>query len=250
MNKNNESVNHNSSNSNSNRNNNNNHNNSKTQEPSERKNINTQSTTTRHCTIPRINSTRTPIDSSFIEVIRSIHQIKSIVQSLLNFQAEVIPTLSLSTYYDSSVAAVVAAAAQQNKNMNNNHNHNHNHNNSNVPPIKRDLGSLEFINQIQHYLDDTFQKLERLCKIIMMILSRLEQTSQVKQERIISFRNDIIDEWRIAIDIRQRLQAFLNQNTNLFDGSINNNNSNDDNNDNINNINNYNNNNNTGNNGS
>ncbi|CAO3609360.1 unnamed protein product [Cunninghamella echinulata] len=68
----------------------------------------------------------------------------------------------------------------------------------------------------------------------MMVLSRLEQHSETKQERIASFRKDIIEEWRVAVEIRQRLQSFLNQNTNLFDGSMDNNNNNNNNNNNSN----------------
>ncbi|KAI9300758.1 hypothetical protein BJ944DRAFT_272520 [Cunninghamella echinulata] len=196
--------NYNNQNNNSNNNNSNGNNNGKgyNHDTLERK----SSSTARHRSIPRqstISSLR-PIDSSFIEVVRCLHQIKAIVQSLLNFQAEVIPTLSLSTYQD--------------------------------PTTK--TGSIEFFNHIQQYLNNTFHKLERLCKIIMMVLSRLEQHSETKQERIASFRKDIIEEWRVAVEIRQRLQSFLNQNTNLFDGSM----------DNSNNINNNNNNNNFSNN--
>jgi transcriptional regulatory protein LevR len=79
--------------------------------------------------------------------------------------------------------------------------------------------STAFHQHIKQYLDDNFTKFTKLCKALMMILSRLEQKQQVKQERILSFRREIMEEWRVASDIKRRIHSYLQQNYSIFDGS-------------------------------
>ncbi|ORZ04951.1 Mpp10 protein-domain-containing protein [Absidia repens] len=143
----------------------------------------------RQRTIPRLRSNISAVDSKFIELTRCLYQAKTIVQDLTSFHASVLPTLSLSTYHDPTHS-----------------------------PQQR-IGSVAFLQHIKQYLDDNFTKFTKLCKILMMILSRLEQNAQVKQERVQSFRNEIMEEWRIASDIKRRIQTYLQQNNTLFDGT-------------------------------
>ncbi|CAO3589567.1 unnamed protein product [Absidia cylindrospora] len=143
----------------------------------------------RQRTIPRLQSNISAVDSKFIELTRCLYQAKTIVQDLTSFHASVLPTLSLSTYHDPTQS-----------------------------PQQR-IGSVAFLQHIKQYLDDNFTKFTKLCKILMMILSRLEQNAQVKQERVQSFKNEIMEEWRIASDIKRRIQTYLQHNNTLFDGT-------------------------------
>ncbi|KAI8335545.1 hypothetical protein BC941DRAFT_430600 [Chlamydoabsidia padenii] len=143
----------------------------------------------RQRTIPRLKSNLSAIDSKFIELTRCLYQAKAIVQDLSSFYDSVLPALSLSTYHEPAL------------------------------PPQKGAGSVAFLHYIKQYLDDNFIKFTRLCKVLIMILSRLEQSGQVKLERVQSFRNEIMEEWRIASDIKRRIQTYLHQNNSLFDGS-------------------------------
>jgi hypothetical protein len=63
------------------------------------------------------------------------------------------------------------------------------------------------LQQVRKYFDTTFQKFNRLCQILLMVLSKMESksTSLLKKERIDSFRSEVWDEWNTATFIKQRL---------------------------------------------
>ncbi|SAM07431.1 hypothetical protein [Absidia glauca] len=143
----------------------------------------------RQRTVPRLRSNLSAIDSQFIELTRCLYQAKTIVQDLTSFHFSILPMLSLSKLHDTTT------------------------------PPQSGVGSAAFHQHIKQYLDDNFTKFTKMCKVLMMILSRLEQNQQVRQERILSFRNEIMEEWRVASDIKRRIHAYLQQNNSIFDGS-------------------------------
>ncbi|CAO3594345.1 unnamed protein product [Absidia cylindrospora] len=140
-------------------------------------------------TIPSLRSSLSAVDTRFVEFTRCLYQAKTIVQDLSSFHASILPTLSLSTYHDPAHSP------------------------------NEGIGSAAFLQHIKQYLEEKFTKFTKLCKILMMILSRLEQNVQVKLERVQSFRNEILEEWRVANDIKRQIQTYLHQNNHLFDGS-------------------------------
>ncbi|ORZ24314.1 hypothetical protein BCR42DRAFT_402667 [Absidia repens] len=150
---------------------------------------NTRHSSQRHRTIPCTRSILSVVEVRFIELTRCLYQAKAIVQDLSSFHASILPTLSLSTYHCPTHLS------------------------------NEGIGSAPFLQHIKQYLDEKFKKFTKLCRILMMILSRLEQNVQVKPERVQSFRNEIMEEWRVANDIKQQIQTYLHQNNHLFDGS-------------------------------
>ncbi|KAI8343017.1 hypothetical protein BC941DRAFT_447857 [Chlamydoabsidia padenii] len=156
----------------------------------------------RQRSLPRMRSNLSTIDSKFVELTRCLYQAKSIVQDLSSFYTTVLPMLSLSTHNDPTLSPT---SPQRH---------------SYFSSQQHGFGSMAFHQHIKQYLDDNFGKFTKLCKILMMILARLEQNAQVKPERVQSFRNEIMDEWRVASDIKQRIHTYLHQNNKLFDGSV------------------------------
>ncbi|CAO3697185.1 unnamed protein product [Umbelopsis ramanniana] len=69
----------------------------------------------------------------------------------------------------------------------------------------------QFLNSIRHYLDTTFEKFTRLCKVLLFVLTKMESSGSVRIERITSFRRDVWDAWRVANDIKARLTALIAQ---------------------------------------
>ncbi|KAI8384624.1 uncharacterized protein BYT42DRAFT_612309 [Radiomyces spectabilis] len=147
----------------------------------------------KHRTIPRTNplesSTLHNTDRAFIEFTRCLHQAKNIVKELQAFSASVCPSLCLNPCLDPNV------------------------------PRKPDarLGNAAYIQHINDYLNDTFRKFSRLCKILLMVLEKMGTNPCVRKERIDSFRSEVHEEWRLAIDVRKHLLNFIQQNISLFD---------------------------------
>ncbi|KAI8876863.1 hypothetical protein K501DRAFT_307683 [Backusella circina FSU 941] len=73
------------------------------------------------------------------------------------------------------------------------------------------------LKQVNKYLDTTFQKFNRLCQILLMVLSKMESKSSslIKKERIDSFRSEVWDEWNTATFIKQRLLHSIHSNTTM-----------------------------------
>ncbi|KAG2207675.1 hypothetical protein INT47_011795 [Mucor saturninus] len=71
----------------------------------------------------------------------------------------------------------------------------------------------DFIQHVNLYLEESFQKFNHMCKVLLIVLTKLESNHPVRRERIDSFRQEIIYEWRKAITVRQDLVILLETNT-------------------------------------
>ncbi|KAI8147598.1 hypothetical protein BJV82DRAFT_664830 [Fennellomyces sp. T-0311] len=67
------------------------------------------------------------------------------------------------------------------------------------------------IESVQTYLDTTFNKFARLCKVLLAVLDRLEAQSLINRERLESFKSDINAEWNHASSIRLYMVTLLQQ---------------------------------------
>jgi hypothetical protein len=67
----------------------------------------------------------------------------------------------------------------------------------------------EFIKQINQYLDESFRKFYHMCRVLLVILQKLESNHPVKRERIESYRYEVLQEWKKTIIIKQNLIYFL-----------------------------------------
>lgn len=67
----------------------------------------------------------------------------------------------------------------------------------------------DYFQQVNSYLLTSFQKLNHLCKVLLIVLTKLESNHPVRQERINSYRQELIVEWRSAIKVRQELVIFI-----------------------------------------
>jgi hypothetical protein len=116
-------------------------------------------------------STLSNSDRSFIEFTRCLYKTKSIVQELQQFNKTVEPTLMLQHYNEGEQ-------------------------------------DIEFIQQ---YLEESFRKFNHMCKILLVVLTKLESNQPVKRERIDSFRQEVVLEWRKVIIMRRDLLLLIQQ---------------------------------------
>ncbi|KAL7310751.1 hypothetical protein PS15m_010213 [Mucor circinelloides] len=121
-----------------------------------------------------MSSTLSNSDRSFIEFTRCLYKAKSVVQELQEFSKTVGPTLCLSPF-----------AQKQ----------------SYDPRISTD----EFIKHVHQYLEDSFRKFNNMCRVLLIVLSKLESNQPVRRERIVSFRQEVLNEWKKADKVRQDL---------------------------------------------
>ncbi|KAG2184950.1 hypothetical protein INT43_000863 [Umbelopsis isabellina] len=123
-------------------------------------------------------------DQAFIEFSRCLYQAKTIVKELQAFSASVSPSLRMSMLRQNNLTD-----GQDNQKET----------------------AEQFLNSIRHYLETTFEKFARLCKVLMFVLSKMEASGNVRIERITSFRRDVTEAWRVANDIKDRLNALIAQ---------------------------------------
>lgn len=117
------------------------------------------------------SSTLSNSDRNFIEFTRCLYKAKSVVQELQTFSTAVGPTLSNSSgQFEYEV---------------------------------------DFTSRVKQYLDDSFCKFNHMCKILLLVLSRLESGQTVRRERIDSFRQELVEEWRKASIIKQDLLKLI-----------------------------------------
>ncbi|CEG77501.1 hypothetical protein RMATCC62417_12241 [Rhizopus microsporus] len=116
-------------------------------------------------------------DKAFIDVCRCLYQAKAIVCDLQSFSNTVCPALT-----------------QYSKLLNN-------------EKLNDRTNSDILLKQVKEYLNTTFRKFTRLCKMLLYILTQMEENSagQVKRERIDSFRTEVWQEWKMATQIKQQL---------------------------------------------
>ncbi|KAI8080367.1 hypothetical protein BDF21DRAFT_418889 [Thamnidium elegans] len=74
----------------------------------------------------------------------------------------------------------------------------------------------DYFQQVNSYLLNSFQKLNHLCKVLLIVLTKLESNHPVRQERIHSYRQELIIEWRKAIKVRQELVIFMGKTESQF----------------------------------
>lgn len=128
----------------------------------------------------------TPSDRVFVDFCRCLYQAKAVVRDLESFSNSVCPALSQ------------------------------------YPKLLKDkkeitrFGNGLLLKQVNQYLNTTFRKFTRLCKILMIVLTQMEVNSigQIKRERIDSFRFEVWEEWKTATSIKQRLISFTQQSEN------------------------------------
>jgi hypothetical protein len=151
-----------------------------------------------HCnSIPRPHRAiqRTPIlsadnDQAFIEFSRCLYQAKAIVKELQAFSANVSPSLRMSMLRQNNL--------------------------TNGQDNQKETAD-QFLDSIRQYLETTFEKFTRLCKVLLFVLSKMESSGNVRVERITSFRRDVWDAWRVANDIKARLNALIAQESMFLD---------------------------------
>jgi hypothetical protein len=113
-------------------------------------------------------------DRSFIEFTRCLYKAKSVVQELQEFSKTVGPTLCLSPF------------AQKQR-------------------YDPRISTNEFIMHVNQYLERSFQKFNNMCRVLLIVLQKLETNQPVRRERIDSFRQEVINEWKKANKVRQDL---------------------------------------------
>ncbi|KAI9250779.1 hypothetical protein BY458DRAFT_493776 [Sporodiniella umbellata] len=104
-------------------------------------------------------------DQSFIEFTRCLYKAKSIMLELQTFSKTVGPSLY-----------------RENK-----------------------INPEDFVHYVRLYLDGSIRKFNQLCKVLLAVLSRLESNQAVRKERIHSFRQEVLDEWKKASGLKQDL---------------------------------------------
>lgn len=146
--------------------------------------IHTHSMPRHHRAISRTPTLSAGNDQAFIEFSRCLYQAKSIVKELQAFSANVSPSLRMTMLRQNNLTH-----GQDNQKE----------------------SAEQFLNSIRHYLDTTFEKFTRLCKVLLFVLTKMESSGSVRIERITSFRRDVWDAWRVANDIKARLTALIAQ---------------------------------------
>jgi hypothetical protein len=146
--------------------------------------IHTHSVPRHHRAISRTPTLSAGNDQAFIEFSRCLYQAKSIVKELQAFSANVSPSLRMTMLRQNNLT----------------------HGQDNQKETAE-----QFLNSIRHYLDTTFEKFTRLCKVLLFVLTKMESSGSVRIERITSFRRDVWDAWRVANDIKARLTALIAQ---------------------------------------
>ena len=124
-------------------------------------------------------------DRTFIDFTRCLYQTKSIVKGLQQFSNSICPALRLSPFNGQSASSSLRDPR---------------------------LSSEEFVRHVNQYLDSTFQKISRLCKMLLLILVRIEQSNaEVKRERIDSFRTEVWEQMRLATYTKETLIRYIQQ---------------------------------------
>lgn len=121
-------------------------------------------------------------DRAFIEFTRCLYQAKSIVKELQTFSDSLCPGLRLSPFNGHSASSSLYDPR---------------------------LASKEFVQQVYQYVGNTFQKFSRLCKVLLLILDKMEKTPHVRRERIDSFRTEVWEQVRIATDTKELLTSYI-----------------------------------------
>ncbi|KAI8145424.1 hypothetical protein BJV82DRAFT_666680 [Fennellomyces sp. T-0311] len=133
---------------------------------------------------PVSSSSMSATDRAFIDFTRCLYQTKAIVKGLQQFSNSICPALRLSPFNGHSASSSLHDPR---------------------------LSSEEFVRHVNQYLDTTFQKISRLCKVLLLILERMEGNAEVKRERIDSFRTEVWEQMRLATFTKEMLISYIQQ---------------------------------------
>jgi hypothetical protein len=123
-------------------------------------------------------STLSISDRSFIDFTRCLYGAKTIVKELQVFGDTVSSTLYLPAY-------------------------------SHHQRYDLHISVDEFIDHVNQYLDESIHKFSDMCKIMLVLLAKLEKTRPLKRECIDSFRDELMLEWKKAELIKHDLVGLI-----------------------------------------
>ncbi|KAI9493553.1 hypothetical protein BDB00DRAFT_822481 [Zychaea mexicana] len=150
-------------------------------------------TTPRYDPLSSSNNRLSATDRTFIDFTRCLYQTKAIVKGLQQFSNSICPALRLSPFNGHSASSSLHDPR---------------------------LSSEDFVRHVNQYLDNTFQKVSRLCKMLLLILERIERSGEVKRERIDSFRTEVWEQMRIATYTKETLIRYIQQHIDSASPSI------------------------------
>jgi hypothetical protein len=84
-----------------------------------------------------------------------------------------------------------------------------------LPPLTKSkqydprISTEDFKQHVYQYLDESYQKLNHMCRVLLIVLKKLESNYPVKRERIDSFREEVLNEWDKATKIKENLQSYV-----------------------------------------
>lgn len=120
-------------------------------------------------------STLSKTDQNFVEFARCLYKAKLVVQELEEFSKSIAPSLCLATIE------------------------------------QQDVPANDVLKHINKYLDESFEKLHYMCRVLLVVLEKLESNHPVKKERITSFRYEVMNEWRKTLAIKESLILFIHR---------------------------------------
>ncbi|KAI7885105.1 hypothetical protein K492DRAFT_172455 [Lichtheimia hyalospora FSU 10163] len=123
-------------------------------------------------------------DRTSIEFTRCLYQAKNIVKELERFSESICPALKVSPFNGFSAASSLDDPR---------------------------LCSKDFVSRVNRYLDDTFNRFSRLCKVLLMVLEKMQRSPDIRRERVVSFRTEVMEQIRIAEIIRLRIISYIQQ---------------------------------------
>ncbi|CDS13076.1 hypothetical protein LRAMOSA05260 [Lichtheimia ramosa] len=129
-------------------------------------------------------STLMESDRTSIEFTRCLYQAKNIVKELERFSESICPALKVSPFNGFSAASSLDDPR---------------------------LCSKDFVDKVNRYLEDTFNRFSRLCRVLLMVLEKMERSPEIRRERVVSFRTEVMEQIRIAEIIRLRIISYIQQ---------------------------------------
>lgn len=142
--------------------------------------------TIRHDPLARSTTASTLMESdrTSIEFTRCLYQAKIIVKELERFSESICPALKVSPFNGFSAASSLDDPR---------------------------LCSKDFVAKVNRYLDDTFNRFSRLCRVLLMVLEKMQRSPDIRRERVVSFRTEVMEQIRIAEIIRLRIISYIQQ---------------------------------------
>ncbi|KAI9320251.1 hypothetical protein BX666DRAFT_1876092 [Dichotomocladium elegans] len=121
-------------------------------------------------------------DRTSIEFTRCLYQAKNIVKELQQFSESLCPAIKVSPFNGFSASSSLQDPR---------------------------LSSTDFVGKVNRYLDDTFSRFSRLCRVLLLVLEKMERSPHVRRERVVSFRSEVVEQVRIAEITRLRIVSYI-----------------------------------------